>query len=321
MVYTACDHKLFSFQSKAVLLFYLFQFQMREEMTELFHLFFICKILRVGLGDHWTDPFYAADLFCRGMDHFFQIIVKFFTDHFRVGKTDIGDPQTVKQPGQSRMPCPFQTCHKIVKGFLPKTFHIYDLFPVLSDLKDISEIFDKAFQDKFLQSSLRQTIDIHSVPADKKGERFDLLRLTVRIHTVKRFYFICFDHSGFLSAYRTGIRDLQISAAGKILCDLRNDHIGFIDLDLIPNTKLQFFHNTDIMNAGPADSGPFQFYRLKDSHRIDQSGSGRTPFNFFQCGFPYFIFPFKGIRISWKLCSGPQGISISNVIIQGNKSV
>ena len=168
------------------------------------------------------------------------------------------------------MPCLLQAGHQVIKGFFPESVHFHDFFPELSDFKDISKIFDKSFQDKFLQGGLRQTVYIHSIPADEKGKRFNLLGLTVWIRAVKRFHLVGFDHSGFLSAHRTGIRDFQLSAASKILRNLRDDHICLINLDSVSDSQLQLFHNTDIVDTGPAHCSSLQLHRLKDCYGIDQ---------------------------------------------------
>ena len=39
----------------------------------------------------------------------------------------------------------------------------------------------------------------------------------------------------------------------KILRNLWDNHIGFINLDMVTFSKFQPFHNTDIMDTGAAD--------------------------------------------------------------------
>ena len=50
----------------------------------------------------------------------------------------------------------------------------------------------------------------------------------------------------------------------------------------------------DIMNTGTAHSRTFQFHRIKDCYRIDQSCSRWAPFNLTQYRLARLICPFKG---------------------------
>ena len=103
-----------------------------------------------------------------------------------------------------------------------------------------------------------------------------------------------------MTADRAGIRNCQLSAPGEIICNLRNDHIGFIYLDRIADTKLQLVYNADIVYAGTTDGGSFQLYRLKDGNRVDQAGTGGTPFNLKKGCVCCFVCPFKCHSVSRK---------------------
>ena len=75
------------------------------------------------------------------------------------------------------------------------------------------------------------------------------------------------------------------------------------------------------MDTGSAHSRSFQLHRSKNCHWIDQSCTGRTPFDGFQRSIRHFIRPFKRIRISWEFCSSSQRFSVGNIIIQSHQSI
>ena len=99
-----------------------------------------------------------------------------------------------------------------------------------------------------------------------------MLCLAFRIRAVQRLSIGNLADLGVAMAHRTLLRDILHAASREILRNLGNNHIRLVHLDLIPNSQFQFFHNADIMDAGPADRGSLQFHWFKDGNRIDQSG-------------------------------------------------
>ena len=75
------------------------------------------------------------------------------------------------------------------------------------------------------------------------------------------------------------------------------------------------------MDAGPAHRRPLQLHRIEDRHRIDQSGSRRTPLDFPKRRLPDLIRPFKSKRISRELRSRPQRFPIGNIVINKHQPV
>ena len=194
-------------------------------------------------------------------------------DYFCICKSDICNSQTVDYFCQSRLFCLIQAGDQVLKGFLPESIHLYDLISVFRNLKNISEIMDKSSGNKFFQCRFRQSIYIHGISACKKGKGFNLLGCAIRVCAIKCFYIIHLLNLCGMSTGRTGFRYLQFTAAGKILCNLWNDHIRLVHRDYISDTEFQFFYNADIMHTGTADSCPLQFNRFKNRHRIDQTSS------------------------------------------------
>ena len=129
---------------------------------------------------------------------------------------------------------------------------------------------DETSCNKFLQSSLRKSVNIHGIPACKKCKRFDLLSRTVRIYAKKALDFIVFSDHSIPSTCRTAVGNRCIAASCKILRDLRNDHVGFVNTDRISDSQFQLSHDTDVVDTGSADCGTFKLHRIEDGHRIDK---------------------------------------------------
>ena len=180
---------------------------------------------------------------------------------------------------------------------------------------------DKSPGNKFLQCCLGKSVDIHGIPACKKPKGFDLLGRAPRIDAEKTFHIVFFLHYRFLSAGRAGMRNRCITASGQIFRNLRNDHICFVYTNGISDPQLQFLHDTDVMHTGPAHCGSFQFHRLKNCYRIDQSGPGRAPLNLQKSRITHLIGPFKCHGVPWKLGRSSQRFSVSNIIIQCHKPI
>ena len=113
-----------------------------------------------------------------------------------------------------------------------------DPFPVSVQMKKIVKLFDKAHIDELLESHLGKSVNIQGIPAYELGECLDLFCGAVRIGTIKTLRFIESSDLGGCSANGTSGRDSQITALREILCDLRNDHIGFIYRYAISYTEL-----------------------------------------------------------------------------------
>ena len=69
--------------------------------------------------------------------------------------------------------------------------------------------------------------------------------------------------------------------AQEILSDLGNDHVGLIDRDMVSDSQSEGSHDTDIMHGSAAHRCAFQFHRLKNSYRIDQTGTAGAPLDLF----------------------------------------
>ena len=114
------------------------------------------------------------------------------------------------------------------------------------------------------------------------------------------------------------MRNRCITTSCQILRDLWNDHIRLVYTDRIPDSKFQLFHNADIMHTGPAYRRAFQFYRFKNSYRIDQACSGRAPLNFQKFRITHLICPFKCHGISGKFSCSSKRFSIGNIVINAH---
>ena len=106
-----------------------------------------------------------------------------------------------------------------------------------------------------------------------------MLRLTFRIRAGQHFNIIFLQNLRWLVTYRADFRNFQRAAAGQILTNLGNDHVGFIDHQFIPKAQFQTLHNADIVNTRPRHCCSLQLNRLKNGNRIDKPGARRTPFH------------------------------------------
>ena len=124
----------------------------------------------------------------------------------------------------------------------------------------------------------------------------------------------------YAAVFETGADDSLNLVEGTIR-ELWNDHIRLVYTDRIPDSKFQLFHNADIMHTGPAYRRAFQFYRFKNSYRIDQACSGRAPLNFQKFRITHLICPFKCHGISGKFSCSSKRFSIGNIVIQSHQSI
>ena len=130
-----------------------------------------------------------------------------------------------------------------------------------------------SFGKKLLDRCFGKSVDVHGIAADKQGQGFDLFGETIRVFAEKHLgVILVVDHSR-TAADRTLIRYNEIVTAGKVFCNLRNDHIGFVDADRITDTEGKLADDADIVDAGAAYGSALQLYRLKDGNRVDQTGS------------------------------------------------
>ena len=57
------------------------------------------------------------------------LVLAGFCDHPGVGRPDVRDPQSVKQPCRSGVTRRLRRRNEVLKGFFPEAFHLYDLLP------------------------------------------------------------------------------------------------------------------------------------------------------------------------------------------------
>ena len=148
-----------------------------------------------------------------------------------------------------------------------------------------------------------------------------MLGLTFRIRAVQCLRLVFHGDAGRSAAHRTGRRDILYPAAGQVFRYLGNDHVRLVHGDPVSDPQLQFFHDTDVVDAGAAHCRPFQFHGLKDGHRVDQPCPGRVPLDFLKRGLPDFIRPLERKGISGELCRCPKRLTVSDVVIHEHQSI
>ena len=166
------------------------------------------------------------------------------TDYFCIGKSDICDSKTVDYFCKCCFFCLLNAVHQVFIGLFSKAFHRLNFFLIEIQMEDISVFVNESSRNKFLQCRLRKTVNIECIPADKQCKGFDSFCLTHRICAIQRLCIIHLTDLRSSTTNRTDFRNLNIITAGQILCNLRNDHIRFIDFDRIPDSQMQLLHNT-----------------------------------------------------------------------------
>ena len=128
-------------------------------------------------------------------------------------------------------------------------------------------------------------------------EHADLLGRAVRIRTVQCLRLIQHSHFRAAAAHRTDVRHIavtatkscvprnarhsvhhgRIAASCVVLGNLRNNHIGLVDIDGIADAKRQFLNDTYVVNARPLYGRSLELHRCKDGYRIQKARAGRAP--------------------------------------------
>ena len=201
-------------------------------------------------------------------------------DQTRVGGADARNAKAVQEALHSRMPCAFCGSQQILKGFLAEALHRGDLVAERLQTKQIGRLADQSVIDQFLQRHFRKPLDVHRITAHEMHQTANLLRQTVRIRAVQRLHAVLVMDRGRMAADRTDCRNRYVVAAGQVLGNLRNDHVRLVDTDGIADAQFQLAHHADVMHRCAADRRTLQLDRIENRHRIDEPGSGRTPFDF-----------------------------------------
>ena len=187
--------------------------------------------------------------------------------------------------------------------------------------EEITERMDEIPPDQFFKSHLGKSVDVHSVSGHKLGEGLDLLGRTRWIFAEKRLDAERIVDPGLPAADRAGLRHGHISRLCKILPDLGNDHVGFVDQDLISDSQPQFLHDTDVMHRRPAYRRSLQLHRFKYGDRVDQSGPGRAPLYIQKAGLRLLVPPLEGVGIPGEPGGRAQRVPISDIVIEGYQAI
>ena len=250
-------------------------------MSYFLQIFRIPHIIRKCRCQHLSHTGNGTQCFFVRCLHSFQIVIKITAQHLGIGHADSGDPQSIDQPGQRGMSCSLDTVHHILIGFFSESFHSGNDLLVTVQPEQIRIFMDKALIDQLLQCCLGESVNIQRISADEQSVGFDLLGRAFLIGAVQRLYLIHLSDLRGLSAHRTHLWNLHIITACQILSDLGNDHVGLIDRDMVSDSQSEGSHDTDIMHGSAAHRCAFQFHRLKNSYRIDQTGTAGAPLDLF----------------------------------------
>ena len=115
--------------------------------------------------------------------------------------------------------------------------------------------------------------------------------------------------------------DIPDAAAGQVIGDLGDDHIGLINGDPVSGSQLQPLHDTEVVDTGPAYGGPLQLHWLEYGHRIDKSRPGGAPFNIGEGGLLELVRPLKGNGVSGEFGGAAQGCAVGDIVIEKHQAV
>ena len=94
------------------------------------------------------------------MTHSFQIVVKMTAQHAGIGKADAFDSKAIDQARQRGMGGALSRCNELIIRPFAESLHLNDRFTMAVQMKYIICFMDESGCNEFLQSHLRQPIDI-----------------------------------------------------------------------------------------------------------------------------------------------------------------
>ena len=153
MFQTSRNHEIHPCKNLIVRFFFFYNVKISKQMVNLLIIFRLRKIFFQTAGNDRSDTVNHTDFFLFGRANFVQVIIKIATDYFCIGQSDVADSKTVNYFCKCSLFCFLNAGYEVVERFLSKTVHRDDLIPVFPDFKNISEIMNKTFCNKFLQSS------------------------------------------------------------------------------------------------------------------------------------------------------------------------
>lgn len=128
---------------------------------------------------------------------------------------------------------------------------------MLLQLVQVAEIADPTVTDELLQRGRREALDVHAGLLAKMGEFLHQLGGAVRIFT---------EELPRASGRPAGLQRFPTAGAGHgepvgvalrfVAGNLRDDHVGLIDRDGIPDAKLERIKNIQIVQIGAAHRRP-----------------------------------------------------------------
>ena len=120
---------------------------------------------------------------------------------------------------------------------------------------------------------------------------------------------------------RTGHRQCICIALRIVLRNLRDDHICFINLNGVPNTKLKIIKDVQIVQICTADCRSVNFYRFKQAGDTHHAGTGCRQLYSKKLCFKQLILPFQSNQAVLMVSCSPQAFPITDIIIFHDKPV
>ena len=232
------------------------------------------------------------------------------------------DPQTGNEFGQCTVTALLNICLQAFIGLHAEALCPDDLIPVLFQLVQVTEVSDPAMANELGQGSLRQAFDVHPGLLTEVREFLNELGCTVGILTEKLTGTAGGElHIQFLTAAGTNHGQFKGVAHGVVRCDLRDDLIGLVDLDLIAHTKLEFIEDVQVVQVSPGYDSTVDGHRFKQACDTHHTGSGRSQLNTQESGLRQFIRPLQSNHAILMMTGGSQTGSIYTIVVFHDQTV
>ena len=155
MIHTPGYHKIHSFEFPGIFCnLFLRYFHFLKQSPEQVSVFFVCEIINECSRYHSAYAGDVTQFLCRRIKDPIRIIPKSPADHLCIRNTYIRNSQTVDKTRQRGSSGRTDAVLKILVGFFPKSFHIFNLFFITVEMKKIRKILYISVYNKFFHRGL-----------------------------------------------------------------------------------------------------------------------------------------------------------------------
>ena len=260
----------------------------------------------------------ALDRLLKGVPRAVKVVIQITTGM----AAHHGDAQTGDELGQRAMAALFNGCLHSLEGLDAKAIGCDDRRPMLLQLIEVTEVFYPAMTDQLFQRGFGQTLDVHPGLLAEVGELPYQLGCTQSIFTEK---LPCStragsDHQGLPAAWTGHGQHIGI-ASGVVACNLGDDLVGLVDLNLIANTQLETLEDVQIVQIASGNLRTIDGHRLKQARDAHHTGSGGCQIHTEEPGLGQVILPFQCDHTVLVMAGGTQACTVDAVVILDDQAI